>query len=104
MEPRETHRRRSCSAPPRRNAAGQDRGAARRVQAHASIGPVILPSTTCRLYYRLVSKVTSALFSWAVDREWITHNPIAKVKALPGGHLRAWTATTSEPLAPSPSI
>ena len=57
MEPRETHRRRSCSAPPRRNAAGQDRGAARRDQAHAAIGPVILPSTNCRLYYRLVSNL-----------------------------------------------
>ncbi len=31
---------------PRRNAAGQDRGAARRDQAHAAIGPVILSSTT----------------------------------------------------------
>ncbi len=50
-----THRRSPCAAPPRRNAAAQDRDAARRDQAHASIGPVILPSTNCRLYYRLVS-------------------------------------------------
>jgi integrase len=35
--------------------------------------------------------VVSALLTWAVDREWIDHNPIARVKAIPGGHLRAWT-------------
>ena len=40
------------SAAPRRKAAGQ----ARRDQAHAAIGPVILPRTNCRLHYRLVSK------------------------------------------------
>jgi transposase len=50
-------RTRSLSAlEPRRRATGQDRGAARCDQAHATIGPVILPSTNCRLYYRLVSK------------------------------------------------
>src|ERR1700730_11952099 len=56
MEPHETHRRSPRSAAPRRKATGQDRGAARCDQAHASIGPVILPSTNCRLYYRLVNK------------------------------------------------
>jgi hypothetical protein len=33
-----------------------DRGAARGHQAHATVGPVILPSTKCRLYYRLLGK------------------------------------------------
>lgn len=37
-------------------------------------------------------RVTSTLLSWAVDREWIEVNPIARAKRLPGGHLRAWTA------------
>src|ERR1700719_4141683 len=55
MEPHETHRRSPRSAAPRRKATGQDRGAARCDQAHATIGPVILPSTHCRLYYRLLS-------------------------------------------------
>ncbi|MGE0417316.1 MAG: tyrosine-type recombinase/integrase [Acetobacteraceae bacterium] len=36
-------------------------------------------------------RAASALFGWAVDREWVTHSPVARVKTLPGGHLRAWT-------------
>ena len=35
-------------------------GAARRDQAHAAVGSVILPSTDCRLYYRLVKPARSA--------------------------------------------
>jgi integrase len=35
----------------------------------------------------------SALLAWAVDREWIEHNPLARVRRLPSGDgLRAWTA------------
>jgi integrase len=33
----------------------------------------------------------SALFGWAVEYEWIEHNPAHGIKRLPGGHLRAWT-------------
>jgi integrase len=33
----------------------------------------------------------SAMFAWAVDREWIEHSPVTKIKPLAGGHLRAWT-------------
>jgi integrase len=33
----------------------------------------------------------SSLFTWAVDREWIEHSPVTRIKALPSGHLRAWT-------------
>ena len=33
-----------------------------------------------------------ALFSWAVDSEWIEHSPMARVGKLPGGHIRAWSA------------
>jgi len=51
-------------------------------------------------------RAASALFGWAVDREWIDHTPMTRVKALPGGSLPAWTdahvaaalADLSEPL------
>lgn len=36
-------------------------------------------------------RTASALFSWAIDREWLEHSPVTRIKALPGGHLRAWT-------------
>jgi integrase len=36
-------------------------------------------------------RAASSLFTWAVDREWIDHTPVTRIKALPGGHLRAWT-------------
>lgn len=36
-------------------------------------------------------RVTGVLFAWALDREWIEHNPAARLKALPGGELPAWT-------------
>jgi integrase len=36
-------------------------------------------------------RAASALFTWAVDREWIEHSPVTKIKPLPGGHLTAWT-------------
>lgn len=38
----------------------------------------------------------SALFTWAVDREWIEHTPVTRIKVLPGGHLRAWTREEAE--------
>ena len=36
-------------------------------------------------------RAAAALFTWAVDREWMEHTPVARIKPLPGGHLRAWT-------------
>jgi integrase len=36
-------------------------------------------------------RAASTLFTWAVDREWIEHTPVTRIKALEGGHLRAWT-------------
>ena len=36
-------------------------------------------------------RVASALFAWAVDRGWLEHNPLARARVLPGGHLPAWT-------------
>jgi integrase len=39
---------------------------------------------------------SAALFTWAVDREWIEHSPVTRIKALPGGHLRAWTREEAE--------
>ncbi len=41
-------------------------------------------------------RTTSALFQWGVDRQWVDHNPIVRVKALPGGHLPAWTPEHAE--------
>ena len=49
-------------------------------------------------------RAASALFTWAVDREWIEHTPITRIKALPSGHLRAWTreeADTAEAKLPA---
>ena len=36
-------------------------------------------------------RVTAALFGWALDRGWVDHNPAARLRALPGGHLPAWS-------------
>lgn len=36
-------------------------------------------------------RAASALFGWAVDREWIDHTPMARVRSLAGGSLPAWT-------------
>ena len=41
-------------------------------------------------------RAASALFTWAVDREWIEHTPVTRIKPLPGGHLRAWTRQEAE--------
>jgi integrase len=45
-------------------------------------------------------RVVSALLTWAVDREWIEVNPLARVRALPGGHWRAWTAAEYDSIVP----
>ena len=37
-------------------------------------------------------RAASALFAWAVDREWIDATPVVRIKALPRGSLPAWTA------------
>lgn len=36
-------------------------------------------------------RVASVLFSWGVDRGWCDFNPLARIRHIPGGHLRAWT-------------
>ena len=33
----------------------------------------------------------SAIFSWARDRNWIEHSPMAGVRKLPGGSIATWT-------------
>ncbi len=38
----------------------------------------------------------SALFGWAVDRDWIAASPVHRVKILPGGHLAAWTLAQAD--------
>lgn len=32
-----------------------------------------------------------ALFSWAVEKDWIESPPTLRIKSVPGGHWRAWT-------------
>jgi len=41
-------------------------------------------------------RTASALFRWAVDREWVEHSPVTRIKALPGGHLTAWTRAEAD--------
>lgn len=36
-------------------------------------------------------RAASALFAWAVDRQWLEHSPAHRIKSLPGNHLPAWT-------------
>lgn len=36
-------------------------------------------------------RITSTLFSWAIEREWVAHNPATKIKGLPIGEFPAWT-------------
>ena len=57
----------------RRKAAGEDRCATQRHQAHASVDTVILQCTQCRLYYRLVSNYIKARGQRPPDR--ITLHP-----------------------------
>src|SRR5260221_3391793 len=56
MELCEAHWRGQNAAAQGRTVKGQDRGAVGQHQERAPTCPVILPSTNCRLYYRLVSK------------------------------------------------
>lgn len=41
-------------------------------------------------------RAASALFGWAVGREWIDYSPATRIKALPGGHLQAWSQQEAE--------
>lgn len=36
-------------------------------------------------------RAAGALFVWAVDRQWLDHSPVTKIKHLAGGRLKAWT-------------
>src|SRR6516162_2487810 len=74
MEPHETLRCGPSTAAARRKAERQDRGPARRHQAHATLGPVVLPSASCRLYYRLVSNRKLGLPTFFCD----PHSPWQK--------------------------
>lgn len=38
----------------------------------------------------MFGRVTAALFGFALDRGWIEYSPAARIKSLPGGHLRDW--------------
>src|SRR5205807_2618919 len=55
MELCEAHWRGQNAAAQGRTVKGQDRGAVGQHQERAPTCPVILPSTNCRLYYRLLS-------------------------------------------------
>lgn len=41
-------------------------------------------------------RTASAMFTWAVDREWLEYSPVTKIRPLPGGHLRAWTVAEAD--------
>jgi integrase len=41
-------------------------------------------------------RVTSSVLSWAVDRDWIDFNPLARAKTLPGGSFPTWTEAEVE--------
>lgn len=41
-------------------------------------------------------RITGALFAWAVDRGWREYSPATRLKALPGGHLTAWTSAQAD--------
>lgn len=41
-------------------------------------------------------RAAGAVFAWAVDRQWVEHSPVTKIKPLPGGTLRAWTRAEAE--------
>src|SRR5204862_1750817 len=56
MELCEAHWRGQNAAAQGRTVKGQDRGAVGQHQERTPTCPVILPSTNCRLYYRLLSK------------------------------------------------
>jgi integrase len=43
------------------------------------------------------ARVVSALFSWALDNEWIEHSPATRLhKGLAKGHLPAWSQTEAD--------
>lgn len=42
------------------------------------------------------ARITGALFAWAVDRGYREHSPAYRIRALPGGTLRAWTRQEAE--------
>jgi integrase len=37
------------------------------------------------------TRTASALFRFALERDWIEHNPVTGIRALPGGSLPAWS-------------
>ncbi len=41
-------------------------------------------------------RTATILLGWAREREWIEHSPLQRVKALPGGHLAAWTTAEAD--------
>ena len=45
-------------------------------------------------------RVASAMFTWAVEREWLDVNPVVRIRPFEGGHLRAWTAAEYARIVP----
>lgn len=41
-------------------------------------------------------RVASALFKWAVKRDWIAQSPVRDIETVDGGHLTAWTAEQAD--------
>lgn len=41
-------------------------------------------------------RVSTTVFNWARDREWVEHSPVDRVRSLAGGHLAAWTVAEAD--------
>src|SRR5260221_5360800 len=76
MELCEAHWRGQNAAAQGRTVKGQDRGAVGQHQERAPTRPVILPSTNCRLYYRLVSKHNHR-WSPSYEYRFHRHEPVS---------------------------
>src|SRR5205823_4566357 len=82
MELCEAHWRGQNAAAQGRTVKGQDRGAVGQHQERAPTCPVILPSTNCRLYYRLVSNDAQGFFIITATN---STKPARETELAPGG-------------------
>ena len=41
-------------------------------------------------------RTAGAMFAWGVEMGWIDHTPLTRIKALPGGTLKAWTVAQAD--------
>jgi len=55
-----------------------------------------IAATSGRGAANVFMRVSTTLFNWARDREWVEHSPVDRVKALQGGHLTAWSVAEAD--------